>query len=84
MEALVFQEPTSDRDQNSGPAEAPPSDDRAIFRPEARQRYMQNQEKMALPRLASPRVFVYLWIAALLLTVAGFIIAFWPLIGQLG
>jgi hypothetical protein len=84
MEALVFQEPTSDRDQNSEPAEAPPSADRAIFRPEARQRYIQNQEKMALPRLASPRVFVYLWIAALIFTVVGFIVAFWPLIGQLG
>ena len=84
MEALVFQEPTSDRDQNSGPAAAPPSAERAIFRAEARQHYIQNQEKVVIPRLASPRVFVTLWILGLLLMAAGFLIAFWPLIGQLG
>ena len=84
MEALVFQEPTSDRDQNSRPAVAPPSAERAIFRAEARQHYIQNQEKVVIPRLASPRVFVTLWILGLLLMVAGFLIAFWPLIGQLG
>jgi hypothetical protein len=80
----VFQEPTSDRDQNNGPAGVPPSPERAIFRAEARQRYIQNQEKVVIPRLASPRVFVSLWILGLLLMVAGFLIAVWPLIGQLG
>ncbi len=79
----MFQEPTTDRVQNGGPANALPSTGRTIFRSEARQRYVQNQEKMVLPRLVSPRVFVYLWILALLLTVAGSIIALWHLIGQL-
>jgi hypothetical protein len=80
----VFPEPTTDRDQNGRPARARPSAERSIFRSEARQRYVENQEKVALPRLASPRVFLYLWILALLLIVAGALIAFWPLIGPLG
>jgi hypothetical protein len=77
MEDFVFQEPTTDRVPNGRPAGAL----RSIFRSEARRHYLQNQEKVVLPRLASPRVFVYLWILALLLVVAGSIIAFWPLIG---
>lgn len=83
MEAFVFQEPTTDRVQNGGPAKALPPTERSIFRSEARQRYIQNQEKVVLPRLVSPQVFVYLWLLALLLTVAGSLIAFWPLIGRL-
>jgi hypothetical protein len=57
---------------------------RSIFRSEALQHYIQNQEKVVLPRLISPRIFVYLWILALTLMVAGAIIAFWPLIAPLG
>ena len=57
--------------------------ERRIFRSEARQRHLQGEEKVVLPRLASPRVFVYLWILALLLILAGAVIAFWPVIGQL-
>jgi hypothetical protein len=79
----VFPEPTTERPQNGGPAQAPPSAGRSIFRSEARQRFVENQEKVVLPRLASPRVFLYLWILALLLMVAGATIAFWPLIGRL-
>jgi hypothetical protein len=79
----MFQEPTPDHVQNDGPAQALPSPERSIFRSEARQHYIQNQEKVVLPRLVSPQVFVYLWILALLLMVAGFIIALWPLIGQM-
>jgi hypothetical protein len=82
-EACVFPEPTPDRAQNGSPAQALPSAERSIFRSEARQRYVENQEKVVLPRLASPRVFVYLWILALLLMMAGSLIAFWPLIGRL-
>ena len=77
----MFQEPTTDPVQNGGPAQALPSTKRSVFRAEARQHYLQNQEKVVLPRLVSPQVFVYLWILGLLLMVAGFIIAFWPLIG---
>lgn len=80
----MLPEPTTDRVQNSGPAEALPSTQRSIFRAEARRHYIQNQERVVLPRLASPRTFVYLWILALLLTVIGSLIAFWPLIWQLG
>jgi hypothetical protein len=60
-----------------------PTSGHSIFRAEARRRYMHNQEKVVLPRLVSPKVFVYLWILALLFMAAGSIIAFWPLIGQM-
>ena len=60
-----------------------PTSGRSIFRAEARERYIQNQEKVVLPRLVSPQVFVYLWILALLVMAAGSIIAFWPLIRQM-
>ncbi len=80
----MLQEPTTDRVQNSGPAQALPSTRRSIFRTEARRHYIQNQERVHLPRLASPRTFVYLWILALLLTLVGSLIAFWPLIWQWG
>lgn len=79
----MSQEPTGDRVQNRGPVVAPPAPERSIFRSEARQHYIQNQERVVLPSLASPRVFIYLWILALLFMVAGSIIAFWPLIVQL-
>ena len=81
----MLQEPTTGRVENGGPDEqALPSTQRSIFRNEARQRYIQNQERVHVPRLASPRTFGYLWILALLLTVIGLLIAFWPLIRQLG
>ena len=79
----MSQEPTTDRANNGRPAKAPASRERSIFRAEARQRYIQNQERVVLPRLVSPRVFIVLWILALVLTVAGYLIAFWPLIAQL-
>ena len=84
LEAFVFQEPTTDPAQNGGPAQALPSAERSIFRAEARQHYLQNQEKVVLPRLVSRRVFVTLWILALLLLVIGSIVVFWPLIGPPG
>ncbi len=80
----MFQEPTTDRTQNVGPAQALPSAQRSIFRPEARQHYLQNQEKVVLPRLVSRRVFVTLWILALLLLVVGSMVVFWPMIGPPG
>lgn len=60
-----------------------PTSGRSIFRAEARKRYIQNQEKVVLPRLVSLQVFAYLWILALLFMAAGSIIAFWPLIRQM-
>ena len=80
----MLQEPTTGRVENGGPDQALPSTQRSIFRNEARQRYIQNQERVVVPRLASPRTFEYLWIVALLLTLIGSLIAFWPLIRQLG
>jgi hypothetical protein len=63
-------------------AEDLPSTERSIFRAEALQRYIQNQEKVVLPHLVSPRAFVYLWVLASLIMVAGLILAFWPWMGQ--
>lgn len=60
-----------------------PASGRSIFRAEARKRYIQNQEKVVLPRLVSLQVFAYLWILALLFMATGSIIAFWPLIRQM-
>jgi hypothetical protein len=60
-----------------------PSTERSIFRAEALQRYAQNQEKVVLPHLVSPRAFVYLWLLAGLIMVAGLLLTFWPWIGQL-
>jgi hypothetical protein len=56
--------------------------ERAIFREEAVQHYIQNEEKVELPTVVSPRYFAYLWIVSLLLMAVGLIIAFWPLIQQ--
>jgi len=56
---------------------------RTIFRSEALDHYIQNQEKVELPRLISVRLFRYLWLIALLLMAAGALVAFWPLIMQL-
>lgn len=60
----------------------PPPVERAIFRDEARQHYIQNEEKVELPKVFSPRFFTVLWILSLLLMAVGLIIAFWPLIQQ--
>ena len=79
----MSREPTNDRADNGRPAQAPASPERSIFRAEARERYIQNQERVVLPRLVSPRIFIVLWIVALLCMVAGYLIAFWPLIQRL-
>ena len=47
---------------------------RAIFRAEAVQRYIQKHEEAVLPRLICPRTFLYLWILLGLLLVAGFFV----------
>lgn len=65
------------------PTEEPPTRERAIFRPEALQHYRRAQQRIVLPRLVSPRFFLYLWLLAALLLAAGFAIAFWPVLGQL-
>jgi len=45
--------------------------------------YLQNQEKVVLPRLISTKLFRILWLIALLLMAVGSIVAFWPMIEQL-
>lgn len=55
---------------------------RAIFREEARRHYIENEEKVELPAVVSPKIFVYLWIISLALMAVGLIVAFWPLIQQ--
>lgn len=75
-------QPATGRDQLTTPDGNLPTRQRAIFRSEAIQHYLQEQEKVVLPRLVSPHMFVYLWILAVLLLVAGFLIGFWPVIRQ--
>jgi hypothetical protein len=69
---------TTNPAQDPRPAPEHATAPRAIFRPEAIRRYVAAQEKIELPRLLSPRAFSYLWGLAILLTVAGFLIGFWP------
>ena len=79
----MLQEPAPNGNRGRDLATSSPPTSRSIFRAEALQRYRENQEKVVLPRLVSPRVFAYLWIVALLLLLAGSLVAFWPLIEQL-
>lgn len=64
-------------------ADRQPDETRSIFRGEARQRYIENQQKIVLPRLVSNRLFLLLWITGFLAMILGLIITFWPLIDQL-
>jgi hypothetical protein len=59
-----------------------PSTERSIFRAEALQRYAQNQEKVVLPNLVSPRAFVFLWLLAGFIMMAGLFLTFWPWLEQ--
>ena len=79
---LVYPERITDSTHHGNNDQSPPLTERAIFRDEARQHYIQNEEKVELPMVVSPRFFVYLWILSLLLMATGLIIAFWPLIRQ--
>jgi hypothetical protein len=66
------------RTKNGEPA---PQARRSIFRSEALQHYRENREKVELPPLASPRVYIYLWLLAGLTMAAGLLLACWPWIG---
>ena len=57
--------------------------ERSIFRTEARLHYIINQEKLIFPRFLSEKLFIVLWILALLLTTLGSAVVFWPLIERL-
>ena len=73
---------TTDRTQSGDIERTQQAAERAIFRDEARQHYIQTMEKVELPEAVSPRFFVYIWIVSILLMAIGLIIAFWPLIRQ--
>jgi hypothetical protein len=46
---------------------------RSIFRDDAVRRYVESREKSVLPRLISPRIFIYLWLLLGLLGVSSII-----------
>ena len=79
----MHQQPASNGHQGGDVASSVPPAQRSIFRAEALQRYRENQDRVELPRLVTPRVFTILWVLVLLLLVVGSTIAFWPLLGQL-
>jgi hypothetical protein len=58
---------------------------RSIFRPDAVRCYAQSREKSISPRLASPRIFVLLWLFIGLLLAVELVLWFQyqPLIGEL-
>ena len=56
-------------------------EERSIFRVAAREHYLSNQDKVVFPRLLSQGLFIWLWIAAIILFIAGLVITFWPLLG---
>lgn len=78
----MYQRPVSSPSTERQPAEPPADINRAIFRSEALDHYIQNQQKVELPRLISVKLFRYLWLVALLSMAAGALIVFWPLITQ--
>jgi hypothetical protein len=69
-------------DDTLTPNHAPPPR-QSIFRAQALRHYRENQEKVVLPNLVSPRSFVLLWVIATLVMIAGLVLAFWPWRDQL-
>ncbi len=80
---VVKIEPNTNNSLDGNSREFSLTPEHSIFRTEAYQHYLENKEKVVLPRLISARFFTLLWITALLLGALGSIIAFWPLIDQL-
>ncbi len=76
----VLQEPNTAGRVETAPVEARVSADRSIFRIEAYENYVQNKEKIVLPRLVSSTGFVLLWIIAGVLMALGLVMAFWPVL----
>jgi hypothetical protein len=80
----VYQESVTDPAKDGQALRLPQENERDIFRAEAREHYIRNQERIELPRLISTRMFRILWLVALLFMAVGTLIAFWPLLGQIG
>jgi hypothetical protein len=53
---------------------------RSIFRPQALEQYVHNQERAVFPRLVSPRSFRFLWFLATVLMILGIAVSLWPII----
>lgn len=74
---------TNDRFSRDGADTATaPNPMRTIFRAQARRFTEEEETSIELPRLASPRLFPVFWLLAVLLTVVGSLVAFWPLISS--
>lgn len=56
---------------------------RSIFRSQAIDNYVRNQDRAVFPSLVSPRIFRLLWILAAGSMMLGIIIAFWPVLAPL-
>ncbi len=76
----MAQDPFPDRTSPSENAGDEPGIARSIFREQALEQYVRNQERTVFPRLVSPRWFRILWLLALALMILGIAIAFWPFI----
>lgn len=78
----MHRDPIADNTKQGKNGETPISVRRGIFRSQALQHYIENEEKVELPVVVSPRFFVYLWLVSLFLMFVGLVITFWPLIQQ--
>lgn len=79
----MHHEPTAANGLPPAVAEPPAAGRRSIFRAQALDEYLREQEKAVLPRVISPRVFGLLWAVAAVLLALGFGIVFWPAIAAL-
>lgn len=77
----MFTSQANESVQTNGADQGHLSSARSIFRAEALQHYLENQERVALPPMVSPQFFRYLWIAAGWLAAVGLLLACWPWIG---
>ncbi len=78
----MYEETNVAAKQGDGPETAQYPAGRQIFRIEAYENYVQNKERVFMPRLASSKGFAVLWAIAGLLMASGIVMAFWPLLRQ--
>ncbi len=71
-------QPTTGDARFLGTSQDQPSANRSIFRAEALRHYQENQQKVVMPPLVSPRVFIYLWLLAGLTALLGLALAVLP------
>jgi hypothetical protein len=75
---IVTPQPTTGDAGFSGSSQEQPSAKRSIFRAEALKYYQENQQKVVMPPLVSPRVFLSLWLLAGLMALIGLVLAVFP------